>query len=1094
MSFIVNARNLPSVIVGEGLGKDGEGFKAKDLGDFKTANPKMYAMLNLLGLACTVGGKTIYLDSTTRRNLKEFLKNNDQEVPTGTFTLAALKNFMHGKLTTKIKETDIVIDKELFEAVIRKVSTADSKALKTLENKLNVTGNTVNTSHDNLLRALKDSGITIKATDRRYKEFAAELSKQIKEIKPIAATKTPEGEAASDGVTSKPTHTTAHYTEDKRKFNPVSEEPASKQLSPKTRGPEESQEALDQTQTYIAGALQVIPDSGLSPKATERAIEVLGNLQDKAQSLAPTAKNVQAVANELKQVLDAAEKQVGADKAGKISKTPAPSAKQERAQVLEARKQLLGEFMKTPAWTQLASSMPSVSRTGVRWAEGKDQNTLLALHASKNDTYAQIRDEHKTLTSLIDEGLSRAGLTTISQVEEGKMPTDWPEGLRTAYQKYGTQRLELGRALRESTRAPEARQTLVSQIGEGAKSAAATATAKLTDLRNAKNGLNGLIAALKEMPRNPASDGWFLNASRPWDLLESSEQARLISLANQENLGLNQFAANFDEAYAIIELALDLAGYDSIQAATMGYRVNWTSEFSRAFNKMMDAIQVLKPTSEVPTLNDALKDQRKKMLNLVEAFKNLPEGPRLWKEFGRRLKPWDTLGSMFPFVAGRDQKTLNNIDHTVTTPGALQLDHDKVMAVLDEGLSRAGYDNLQSGLEDTRNNWSTSFAKAYREYESSRNRVSKLLSSNISQREQELVQERQKELESLKKGTVAKMPIKLATKQELVKKYEALKEAVLNDPVVKKSLSQGLGAIGRKTGLSEYSTLEKLAKVNVSTLSLPELMQHNQQFLSLIEKAYVQSDLKAVPANIDALLKAYDESLSKHTDALAELSGEAAPAKIAFTKQKEARTKEKAYSTKLETLAAERKDELASMIGKGGVSERGAKLEPELAKSKYRMEKAKQTAHDANININGEEAARLNASDTRKAIRGRLNGLIEVLRKNPDFAGRIAQGSSRILSSRDDAFVKNIKAIEDIIANRLEGVKFDPRLAEHLIFGTDEEAKIGDKKYAKLAGNLQDLIQQVFGDEKWPNEIHDYLDDLKVLLDHYKTIGKTERK
>lgn len=325
MSSNIDSNNLKYITVGQELSTNGKGFKAKDLGDYKKEHPKMYAMLNILGLACTVGGKTIYLDSTTRRNLKTFLEQNGQPVRTGTFILSALKDFMHAKLT-KAVENDVSMPKSLFEAVIHKVSTVDAKTLSKIEEKL-AKGDKIDAKHDEVIKALKDSGIKIKATDSRYKDLAADLNKQIRDFKEKSAAQNaspvipPEKRQSSRGSSTAATTENAATPLDqhKAKFAKVLEELPKNtrtEAAPLTR--EESQTALVQAQDYIAGAITVIPDSGINPVVANKAVSLLATLQQKAATLEPTNNNVAAVVGELKQVLKAAEKQVGADKVNEI--------------------------------------------------------------------------------------------------------------------------------------------------------------------------------------------------------------------------------------------------------------------------------------------------------------------------------------------------------------------------------------------------------------------------------------------------------------------------------------------------------------------------------------------------------------------------------------------------------------------------------------------------------------------------------------------------------------------------------------------------------------------------------------------------------
>ncbi len=168
-------------VVSVGKGFDGQGFQAKDLTTFRKDHPKMYQLLNLLGLACTVEGKTILLDSTTNRNAKAFLQHNKVDIPRGGFVATALKNFQSKRLASDVIG-DINMPVSLFEAVLQKISKLDRQKLVDLEFKFDIKDGNITVSHEDFIAALKEMGITIKATDPRYKGLADELKKQVESM------------------------------------------------------------------------------------------------------------------------------------------------------------------------------------------------------------------------------------------------------------------------------------------------------------------------------------------------------------------------------------------------------------------------------------------------------------------------------------------------------------------------------------------------------------------------------------------------------------------------------------------------------------------------------------------------------------------------------------------------------------------------------------------------------------------------------------------------------------------------------------------------------------------------------------------------
>ncbi len=174
--------NLPTTEIKYG----DQTIKAKDLGDFKKEHPKMYALLNLLGLACSFGGKTILLDSSTRRNVKRFLTDHgvDKKAFTGHFVATVLKNFQRDAITSAMKGEEITMPKSLFDAVLQKVCRADQKTREAVEAKFTSKDGNISITHEDFLTALKNNGVKISATDKRYKDLARELQVQLKGFEP----------------------------------------------------------------------------------------------------------------------------------------------------------------------------------------------------------------------------------------------------------------------------------------------------------------------------------------------------------------------------------------------------------------------------------------------------------------------------------------------------------------------------------------------------------------------------------------------------------------------------------------------------------------------------------------------------------------------------------------------------------------------------------------------------------------------------------------------------------------------------------------------------------------------------------------------
>jgi hypothetical protein len=387
----------------------------------------------------------------------------------------------------------------------------------------------------------------------------------------------------------------------------------------------------------------------------------------------------------------------------------APTARQERAAVRNAMSQVIDAFKETKAWTKLASNLPKV-RGGIGWSEGADQKALIALQR-RDSNYATLRDDQEPLRELMDKGLEAAGLTTLSEVEAGEVPKDWPESLRLSFQNYGMKKLELGRALREKIAEDRPRMPAM---------ALAIRDTEATTVRwdRAVEGLKGLIQALKDMPRNSSEDSFLFQATAPWNHLSSEEKQRLETILRTSARGENEIRTDFADAQELIGKALDLAGYSPFSDVHDSYETNWTPEFFRAFSKMKTAIEPLKEKVDT-TIAARLVEQRAKLGALLDAFMTMPGGPRLLAELGGRRKPAEQIQSMIPFLyRGQGEKVVEAVraNQDKATLQSLREDHEKLMPILEQALEDAGFDPLATGLTEKKNNWNPEFAKAFRDY------------------------------------------------------------------------------------------------------------------------------------------------------------------------------------------------------------------------------------------------------------------------------------------------------------------------------------------------------------------------------------------
>lgn len=160
--------------------KDHKGFAGTDL---SSVHPARQFFAKLLGHTATCDGKTILLDSATRKEAKEFLeRNTGQKLGTLDFVGNVLNNYMSSKKVSGAMTAKDAVEVPVkdFETALSKVGIV-GKTLKAVEQQLGFKSGdkTIKASKEDILRALAPHKDTIANKDRHYKEFASELKQKL---------------------------------------------------------------------------------------------------------------------------------------------------------------------------------------------------------------------------------------------------------------------------------------------------------------------------------------------------------------------------------------------------------------------------------------------------------------------------------------------------------------------------------------------------------------------------------------------------------------------------------------------------------------------------------------------------------------------------------------------------------------------------------------------------------------------------------------------------------------------------------------------------------------------------------------------------
>ncbi len=239
------------------------------------------------------------------------------------------------------------------------------------------------------------------------------------------------------------------------------------------------------------------------------------------------------------------------------------------------------------------------------WDQLSDESSSLLSNIAEDtdNNIQQLSIDHDLIKESMDEGLSAAGYTTISEVEDGQMP-NWPTELRDAFVSYETKMREINNMISEGEKAlpaqssrlprrttsqifkrsemPETTQTrskdaespeLVNkqELKEFRKDVRTHKAAKEAAERAVKNkeiGLatkavliarkdftsarNALREALAAMPKGPK--GWIFGAVNPFEALTKEEKA-------EWNKG-----TTFEKRMKLIEKGLKNSGWGSVEA------------------------------------------------------------------------------------------------------------------------------------------------------------------------------------------------------------------------------------------------------------------------------------------------------------------------------------------------------------------------------------------------------------------------------------------------------------------------------------------------------------------------------------------------
>lgn len=350
-----------------------------------------------------------------------------------------------------------------------------------------------------------------------------------------------------------------------------------------------------------------------------------------------------------------------------------------------------------------------------------------------------------------------------------------------------------------------------------------------------------------------------------------------------------------------------------------------------------------------------------------------------------------------------------------------------------------------------------------------------LLNKSIYLREVELVETRRSEAKS-EKGSITKSPQALElreklTRQAFVKEFKSLCEVVLKDPVVKTSLSKSLGAIGRVTGLSEYNTLVKLARVDVSKLPLHALEKHVLEFGFLLDKAYEEGSTGKVPQNVQKQVESFTNSLVEYRNALENVPTAKGDATRAVLK------KQIGFTNANVERFTERQEELSRL----GDTKAARDVVSQFAAKK---QDAAKVAVDPKAALSSEQIATLVPKDTRKALQARFNALVADLEGTSEFAARVKAGTGKWLYN--DSFVDSWNAVKKEISEIGEQ-KHGPSYIRYLFDGTDNEG-FAEEKYV---GNMLDMVDTVFPEGVGaPKELLDNLKTIWELAAHFEIVSK----